>query len=202
MTPMEAEPSFEKFLELGDRHIGRGELERGIHYYHKALKKNLQDPAANLKLAEAYRLKAEAGKKIYYTLGMEPLRRILRMDPRNEAAHEKLLIMAFKSETLDTLVQEYGEKLKIDPADGFYAKQLQHARAMAMLDAEVNIRLPEYTPSPFIKYFFDFMVLPCGAITLVISNFGPKFKPFFVLGLAMFLFYCVYRGILYMLLRK
>ena len=199
---MREEIPLEKFLELGDRHVGRGELDRGIHYYNKALKKNLGMPEVNFKLAEAYRLKAEKGGKVYYTLGMEPLRRILEADPRNEAAHEKLMVLAFKAGTLDTLTRQYGEKAKADPDAAFYAKYLKRAYALSLMNCEVRTRWSGYKPAPFIKYFFDLLILPGGSVTIAISNFGVKFKPFFILGLTMFLFYCAYRGILYMMMRK
>ena len=199
---MEDEVPLEKFLELGDRYIERGELDRGILYYNRALKKNLAAPEVNFKLAEAYRLKAEKDGQVFYTLAMEPLRRILKSDPRNETAHEKLMVLAFKAGTLDALAREYGDRAKADPADLFYAKYLRRAYAMAVLESESKIQLPGYTPAPYIKFFFDLIILPGGTMTIVISNLGVEFKPFFILGLTMFLFYCAYRGILYMMMRK
>jgi len=202
---MEEEVPLEKFLELGDRHIERGELDRGIYYYNKALKKDLAAPGINLKLAEAYRLKAETDEKngkTYYTLAVEPLRRVLKADPLNEAAHDKLLLLAFKTGDLDALTQEYGEKAKAGPDAEFYAKYLKHACAMSVMGSEPKKPAFEYTPAPFMKSFFDFVILPGATMTIIISQFKPDFKPFFALGVTMFLFYCAYRGILYMLMRQ
>ncbi|OGS11079.1 MAG: hypothetical protein A2234_03020 [Elusimicrobia bacterium RIFOXYA2_FULL_58_8] len=199
---MEEEIPLAKFIELGDRYLEQGDADRGIHYYNRALKTDLENPAVNLKLAEAYRLKAEQGGVIYYTLAMEPLRRVLKADPRNEAAHEKLMVLAFKAGTLDTLTREYAEKAKADTTDAFYAKYLKRAYALSLMESESKVRLAGYTPAPYIKFFFDLVILPGGAMTIAISNMGLKFKPFFILGVTMFLFYCAYRGILYMMMRR
>jgi len=199
---MKEEIPLEKLLELGDRHIERGELDHGIHYYNKALKKNLEAPETNFKLAEAYSLKAEKDGKVYYTLAVEQLRRALKTDPLNEAAHDKLLVLALKTDALDALAREYGQKAKTGPNADFYAKYLKRACAMAVMGSEPNKQLFEYKPAPFMKYFFDFMILPGATLTIVLSNLKPQFKPFFALGLTMFLFYCAYRGVLYMMMRR
>ena len=197
-----ADPSPEKYLELGDRHAERGELDLAIRYYNLALKKDIDDAAANLRLAEAYQLKAQTGGEVFYTLAMQPLRRVLKTDPLNEAANDKLMLLAFKTRTLDALTREYSEKARAEPASPLYAKYLKYAYAMSLLDSESKIRSLEYTPAIYIKFFFDLFILPVGAMTILISNLGVKFKPFFVLGLTMFLFYCLYRTTLYMLMHR
>ncbi|HBA59983.1 MAG TPA: hypothetical protein DCZ92_04020 [Elusimicrobia bacterium] len=199
---MSEEHPLERLVELGDAKLAQGEFDRAIHYYNLALKQKLDAPAINLKLAEAYRLKAEKGGKVYYTLGMEPLRRILRSDPRNEAAHDKLMVLSFKAGTLDELTREYGEKAKTGPGGEFYTAFIKRAEALLLMESDVPPQLPGYTPNGLIKYFFDLFILPGGAITIAASNFGPRARPFFILGLTMFLFYCAYRGILYMMMKK
>lgn len=199
---MEEDLNLEKFLELGNRNIDRGDLDRGIHYYNLALKKDLSDARVNLKLAEACLLKAETGGKAYLAVAGEALRRLLKADPRNEAAHEKRMVLALKTGTLGDLAKEYGEKARAAPGDELYAKYLKRAYTLSVLEKEPNIRLPEYAPFLSIKMFFDFLVLPAGVIGILMNNLGRKFKPFFLLGLTLFLFYCVYRAVLYMLLRR
>lgn len=199
---MNEEVPLEKFLELGDRYLGRGEPDRAIHYYVKALKKDPEAPGINLKLAEAYRLRAETGGKVYYTLAAEHLRRVLKADPLSEAAHDKLLLLAFKTGELDELTREYGEKAKAGPDAEFYAKYLKRACTMSVIGSEPKKPAFEYTPAPFMKSFFDFMILPGATLTIVISQFKPELQPFFALGVTMFLFYCAYRAILHMMMRQ
>ena len=199
---MEEEVPLEKLLELGDRHVADKDLDRGIHYYNRALKKDLDAPEINLKLAEAYRLKAEKDGGTYYTLAAETLRRVLKTDPTNEAAHDKLLLLAFKTGDLDALTQEYGEKAKAGPDAEFYAKYLKRACALSVMGSEPKKPLFEYTPAPFMKSFFDFLILPGSNLAIVVSQFKPEFKPFFALGVTMFLFYCAYRVILFLMMRR
>ncbi|PIU18297.1 MAG: hypothetical protein COT18_10810 [Elusimicrobia bacterium CG08_land_8_20_14_0_20_59_10] len=93
---MTGEPPAEWLIELGDKQLAQGDPDRAIHYFNRALKKRPEDPAINLRLAEAYGLKGDSGAKMYYALAMEPLRRILRSDPRSEAANDKLLVLALQ----------------------------------------------------------------------------------------------------------
>lgn len=199
---MTDEPPAEWLAELGDRKLAQGEPGVAVHYFSRALQKRPEDPALNLKLAEAYCLLGESGEKTYYALAMEPLRRILRSDPHNEAVNEKLLALAFKTGTLDALTREYGEKAKTGTDAEFYAGYVKRACAMLLLATDLKPAAPGYAPNNLIKFFFDCFILPGGTLTIILSNLSAKYRPFFILGITMFLFYCAYRGIIFMLTRR
>lgn len=199
---MEDGTTLEELLALGDREIASGETDLALHYYNQALKKNTADPRLNFRLTEAYRLKAGSGGAVFYTLAMEPLRRILKADPINETAHEKLLLLAFKAGALGDLAREYRARAKAGTAEELYAKYLKRAQVLSLLDNDVRIRVPEYRPVGFIKAFFDFIILPAGIMGMVFSSFGNEFKPLFIMGITFFLFYCAYRAILCLMMRR
>lgn len=195
-------PKPEHWLESGDKEMALGELDEAIHCYNQALKQNLEDPRINFKLAEAYDRKSEKADKAYRVLAMNALRRGLKTDPRNEAAHGKLMALALKTGTLDALAREYRDKLAADPDDGFYAGQLKRTYLFSMLDNSAGVRPAGYKPAAFIKYFFDLLILPAGVIGIMLNNFGPRFKPAFALGISFFFFYCFYRVTILILARR
>lgn len=199
---MEDGTTFEELLALGDREIAAGEPDPAIHYYNQALKRNAADPRLNFSLSEAYRLKAGSDGAVFYTLAMEPLRRILKADPLNETAHEKLMLLAFKAGALGDLAREYRERAKAGAAEELYAKYLKRAHTLSLLDNDVRLQVPEYRPVGYIKAFFDFVILPAGLMGMGFSGLGNKFKPLFIMGITFFLFYCAYRAILYLLMRR
>jgi len=200
---MEEDVTPERRVELGDQHLERGELDLAVRCYNLALKKDLANPAANRGLAKAYRLKAEDGGAVFYRLAVEPLRRALAADPLDESLHELLRLLAMKTGSIDSLTREYAKKANSCPEKrDFYAVQLKRAAAMSVMGSEVISQGFEYKPIPYVKSFFDFIVLPGAVITIAVGNLSLKFKPFLLLGATLFLFYCVYRGILYLLLRR
>lgn len=191
-----------KLVELGGLNLERGELDRAIRYYNLALKKDVSHRAANLGLSDACLRKGAAGEGVFYTLAKTPLRRILADSPKDETAADRLAVAHYKSGSLDTLIQEYREKAEADPGDEFYAKRLKYVRAMAMLDSETQVALPGYKPVPFVKSFFDFIILPSAIAAIGAGNLGVKFKPFLLLGVALFLFYFGYRVTLWIITRR
>ncbi|MDD2804901.1 MAG: hypothetical protein PHV33_05045 [Elusimicrobiales bacterium] len=199
---MEDDVTPERRVELGDLHLGRGELDLAVRCYNLALKKNLAHPAANRRLAQAYRLKAEREGAVFYLLAVEPLRRALAADPLDESLHELLQLLALKTGSIASLTREYSKKAKSGPDKDFNAAQLKRAAAMSVVGSEVLKQGFEYKPIPYVKSFFDFIVLPGAAVTIAVGNLSLKFKPFLLLGATLFLFYCAYRGILYLLLRR
>ena len=199
---MDDRPKQEAWLELGDKEMALGELDSAIHYYNQALKQDLEDPRINFKLAEVYDRKSESAGKAYCVLAMNALRRGLKTDPRNEAAHGKLMALALKTGTLDALAREYRDKLSAAPDDAFYAGQLKRTYIFSMLDNNTGVRPAGYKPAAFIKYFFDLLILPAGVIGIMLNNFGPRFKPAFALGISFFFFYCLYRITILILARR
>ena len=113
-----------------------------------------------------------------------------------------LQLLAIKTGSLDALTREYSEKAKSGPDTAFFAAQLKRSAAMSLMGSEVLSQGFEYKPIPYVKSFFDLIVLPGAVATIAVGNLGLKFKPFLLLGATLFLFYCVYRGILYLLLRR
>jgi tetratricopeptide (TPR) repeat protein len=190
-----------KSLELGDRHLERGELDLALRFYTLALKQDPAEPYANRRIVEIYREKAGAGDALYYKLALPPLRRALKADPLNEELHALLRFLSMKAGSLDALTREYGQKSRSGPEKAFYELQLRRTAALALLGSEPKRQAFVYSPAPYIKYFFDFVVLPVSVIGVAAGHIVPKLKPFFGLGLVLFMFYCAYRAILYLLLR-
>lgn len=198
---MEGEIPAGKSQELGDRHLERGELDLALRFYGLALKQAPEEPYVNRRISEIYRKKAEAGDALYYRLALPPLRRALKADPLNEELHALLRFLSLKTGSLDALTREYGVKSRSGPEKGFYGLQLRRTAALALLGSEQKKPCFVYSPAPYIKYFFDFVILPVSAMGISAGHTAAKFKPFLGLGLALLLFYCAYRAILYLLLR-
>jgi tetratricopeptide (TPR) repeat protein len=193
----EAIPSPEIFLELGARHAGRGELDQAMRCYKKARNQGVSAHLVDLGLADVYRLKAEAGKPEFYRPAEEALRRALKAAPYSAEAHDMLLLLAHKTGRLDGFVKEYGEKAKGAEKPEFFAAYLKQAGALAAMGSEIYHPY-KYTPSRFVVVFFDKMLLPAATLTILASHIGPRTKPFFGLGSAMFFFYSLYRAGLYL----
>lgn len=199
----EEQPTPARYIELGARHAANGEPDLAIHFYNLALRSDCLDIRANLRLAEACEIKAEGRRrKRFLSLGVEALRRALRREPLNKAAHDKLLVLSYKAGKLDELAHFYGGKIREGADAEFYEACLKQAEAMSLLGSEVRRELYRYTPSPFVRIFFEKFLLPGATLTILASHIGPKTRPFFGLGTTMFSFYCFYRAGLYLATRK
>ncbi|MBI4656728.1 MAG: hypothetical protein HY746_08300 [Elusimicrobia bacterium] len=201
LSNMEQDIPIEKIFELGDRNRDRLDYDQAIHYYNLLLRKDPADKTALLRLADIHAIKAEK-EPVYYVLAMEACRKILKTDPMDHEANEKLILTAIKAGTLGDLAREYREKLKKDPSNKIYKNYLNRISLMSIMGKDAQIPDSGYTPGFILRMFFDLGLLPISVIFILFYFWGPKYKSTFTAGTAMFAVYLCYRALLYFFSKK
>ena len=186
-----------KLVSSGDSCRENNNLDRALHYYNQALRIEPSSAEINRKLAETYLLKAESGKdnsKTFCRLAMECCRRVIAAEPANESAHNQLIVLAKKLCLMDEVISEYKEKIKKEQNEeltSLYNKCIKEISLLSTFDdqAEEFRRKTRFIPDVYMRFVFDFILLPSSVLLIVLSVFVSRFRPVLLPSIGLFFFY-------------
>lgn len=196
------EIGFERFMELGARHLADRDPDGAVHYFNSALRAEPESPAARLGLGKALSLKGGRDGKVFYVLALDALRKAAPAYPSSEELQGLIIAAAAKADRLGDLAQEYRGKLTLAPGDQALKSGLKLIYAVSLLDRDVKLPSVGYKPALFVKVFFDCVLLPFSTAMIVAANVYPKARPSLMIGVFIFFCYVVYRSLIIYFTRK
>ncbi|HAN03671.1 MAG TPA: hypothetical protein DCW72_02375 [Elusimicrobia bacterium] len=191
------EIGFDRFMELGARHVAGGDPDRAIHYYNSAIRTEPGSAPAYIGLARALSLKARGGGAVFETLALDALRKAELADPSSAEAHAMLLASALRAGRLGDMAAEYRAKLRGDPGNAALKARLREIYALSLMDTGVKLPPVGYKPVLCLKVLFDCVLLPLGSSIIIAANVIPKARPSLMIGVLIFLCYGIYRGLIW-----
>lgn len=196
------EIGFERFMELGARHVSGGDPDRALHYYNSAIRTDPASAAALMGLSRALSLKARTSGAVFEVLALDALRKAEGLAPGSGEVRAMLLAAAVRAGRLGDMASECREKLKSDPGNAELKARLREIYVISLMDTGVKLPPVGYKPVLCLKVIFDCIMLPLASSIIIAANVIPKARPSLMIGVFIFLCYAVYRGLVWFFSRR